>query len=456
MNDDAQRLLMAHRDIGSRVLSAWFDDDKFRAAWAPQPDLFVTDSQRAIAAICAARGAGLSRDDVVLQLERQGKLKLFEHGAEGVLNALMAPTELNPWGTVDSLRQVAGERLLIERLAVIRGELERGDGMAGAREGLANALRDADFASGAKARTVRESLSVAYKHALDESRKTGCRTISKELDRATGGVMHGAVHLLAAPTSWGKSSFIVGTANRALRDSKRPLIVTFEDPERMFGSRLFLTRTNVHAMRLREARLLSEEKRKLADALVDAEDIPWLLPALGRSAEAVASDIRSLVVAHGIDIVLVDYMQRIRLAARSQDRRHELNTICYLLTDAIKESGAGGILFSQITEDSSGKLKSRDSEDLQHSAETVLFGKKKITQEVDANGKKTGEGMERELWVEKVKEGPVGFPVALNWNPHSACFISDYDADDRQMALGLPPPDPHQDASYDEYDNYAS
>lgn len=456
MNDDAQKLLLAHLNTGSRVLSAWFDDAKFRAAWAPQPDLFVADWQRAIAAICAARGATLSRDDLIMQLERQGKLKLFEHGAEGVLSALMAPTELNPWGTVDSLRQVAGERLLIERLVAIRAELERGDGMPAAREALANALRDADFASGAKARTVRESLSVAYKHATERDRNPGCRTISKELDRATGGVMHGAVHLLAAPTSWGKSSFIVGTANRALRDKQRPLIVTFEDPERMFGSRLFLTRTNVHAMRLREARLLNEEHRKLADALADAEDIPWLLPALGRSAEAVASDIRSLVVAHGIDIVLVDYMQRIRLAARSQDRRNEINTICYLLTDAIKESGAGGILFSQLTEDErTGRLKARESEDLHNSAETVLFGKKKITQEVDTAGKKTGEKMERELWVEKVKEGPVGFAVPLNWNPHSACFISDYDADDRQLALGLAP-EPQHDPSYDEYDNYAA
>lgn len=455
MNDDAQRLLISHLQTGARVLAAWFDDAKFRAAWSPQPDMFVADWQRAIAAICAARGATLSRDDLVLQLERQGNLKLFEHGAEGVLDALMAPTELNPWGTVDSLRRVAGERLLIERLHAIRGELERGEGMAGAREALANALRDADFASGAKARTVRESLSVAYKHATERDRKPGCRTISKELDRATGGVVHGGVHLLAAPTSWGKSSFIVGTANRALRDNQRPLIVTFEDPERMFGSRLFLTRTNVHAMRLREARLLNEEHRKLADALADAEDIPWLLPALGRSAEAVAADIRSLVIAHGIDLVMIDYMQRIRLAARSQDRRNEINTICYLLTDAIKESGAGGILFSQITEDASGKLKARESEDMHNSAETVLFGKKKITQDVNSDGKKVGEKMEREIWVEKVKEGPVGFSVPLNWNPHSACFISDYDADDRQLALGLPPPDPHHDASYDEYDNYA-
>lgn len=451
MSDATQKLMLDHLGTGARVLSAWFDDAKFRAAWVPQVDLFMADWQRAIATICAARGATLTRDDLVLQLERQGKLKLFEHGAEGVLESLMVPTELNPWGALDRLREVAGARLLAERLVVIRSELERGDGMAGAREALANALRDADFASGAKARTVRESMTLAYKAVTEQRAERGCRTISKRLDEATGGVTRGSVWLFAAGTSWGKSSFIVGAANRTLRDAKRPLIVTVEDPEVLFGKRLIATRSNVNALRLRESRLLPEEVRKVTNEVSEAEDTPWILPAIGRSAEAIAADVRSLVVAHGIDLVMVDYLQRMRLQARAQDRRHEINTICYLLTDAIKESGAGGILFSQLTEnENNGKLRARESEDLHNSAEVVVFGKKRIEPEVDVNGRKIGEKKHRELWVEKVKEGPVGFAIDMPWNDHSASFISDYEAEDRQRELGLAPP---IDTTYDDLDD---
>lgn len=451
MTDDRQKLLVQHLNVGARVLAAWFDDAKFRAAWSPQPDLFCADWQRAIAAICAARGASLSRDDLVMQLERQGKLKLFEHGAEGALEALMVPTELNPWGAVDQLREVAGSRLLLERLVSIRAELERGEGMAGAREALANALRDADFASGAKARTVRESLTLAYKAVTEQRHERGCRTISKRLDEATGGVTRGSVWLFAAGTSWGKSSFIVGTANRTLRDAKRPLIVTVEDPEVLFGKRLLAARSNANALRLRESRLLNDEHRRVASVVQEAEDVAWILPAIGRSAEAIAADIRSVVVANGIDLVMIDYLQRMRLQARAQDRRHEINAICYLLTDAIKESGAGGMLFSQLTEDEkTGRVRARESEDLHNSAEVVVFGKKRIEQDVDENGKKIGEKKHRELWVEKVKEGPVGFAIPMPWNDHSASFISDYDAEDRQRELGLAPP---IDTSYDDLDN---
>lgn len=451
MSEASQKLMLEHLATGSRVLAAWFDDAKFRAAWAPQAELFMADWQRSIAAICAARGATLTRDDLVMQLERQGKLKLFEHGAEGVLECLMVPTELNPWGALDRLREVAGARLLTERLTLIRSELERGDGMAAAREALANALRDADFASGAKARTVRESVTVAYKAVTEQRHERGCRTISKRLDEATGGVTRGSVWLFAAGTSWGKSSFIVGAANRTLRDAKRPLIVTVEDPEVLFGKRLLAARANVNALRLRESRLLPDEIRKVTSELTDAEETPWILPAIGRSAEAIASDIRSLVVAHGIDLVMVDYLQRMRLQARAQDRRHEINTICYLLTDAIKESGAGGILFSQLTEnENNGKLRARESEDLHNSAEVVVFGKKRVEPDVDANGRKVGEKKHREIWVEKVKEGPVGFAIDMPWNEHSACFISDYDPEDRQRDLGLAPP---IDTSYDDLDD---
>jgi replicative DNA helicase len=456
VNDDAQKLMMAHASAGTRVLAAWFDDAKFRAAFVPNEDLFCFDTQKSIARICAARGATLSRDDLILHLDRQQKLKLWENGAEGVLDELLtAQIELNPWAAVDRLREVAGARYLARRAGEIALELLRGESMAAAREGLANALRDADFASGAKAKTVRESMALAYKHATETDRKPGARTISKRLDEATGGITPGTVWLLAAGTSWGKSSFIVAMANRALKDGLRPLVVTVEDPERLFGSRLLLARTNVNALRLRQARLLPDETKRVADSVVEAEDTPWLLPAIGRTAEAIAADIRSLVIAHQIDIVMVDYVQRMRSAERSQDKRNEINRIGYLMTDAIKESGAGGILFSQLTEDTStGKMKARESEDLHNSAETVLFGITETVPEINASGVKVGEEKLKKLYVKKCKEGPAEFPIELAWNKHSACFISDYDADDRQLALGLVPPP--VDPSYDEYDNYAA
>jgi replicative DNA helicase len=446
------QLQLKHADAGWRVLSAWFDDAKFRAAWQPNEDLFCYDTQKVIARICAARGATLTRDDLILHLERQGKLKLWEHGAEEVLDDLLsAQVELQPWTAVDRLRELAGQRLLAQRLSDLRLELDRGESLAKTRQAIANALRDADFAGGTKARTVRESIEVAYRHATDPNRKRGARTISKRLDEATGGIEDGVVWLLAASTSWGKSSFQVALANRALRDGLRPLIVSCEDPERLFGSRLMLVRKQMNALRLRRGALLPDEHRGAVAALQEAEDVPWLLPAVGRSVEQIASDIRSLVASDNISFVMVDYVQAIHTAEKQQDRRNEIAYIGRLLTNAIKESGIGGILFSQLTEDAStGKLRARDCEDLHNAAEVLLFG----THEREAKGAMRADAAPdtKRLFIDKVKEGPAKFAIELAWNRHAACFVSDYDVEDQQRELGFNK-DPAVDSSYDDFDN---
>lgn len=452
---DRQKLVLKHIKAGARVLSAWFDDAKFRAAWPPSEELFLSDSQRAIARICAARGATLSRDDLILQLERQGKLKLWEGGAEGVLDDLMGVgVELNPWAAVDRLREVAGQRLLVERLAAIQREIERGDAtIADARTGIAHALHDSDFAAGVKARTVKQSMKLALAHATDKTRKRGARTVSKRLDEATGGITDGVVWLLAAATSWGKSSFQVAVAHRALRDGLRPLIISCEDPERLFASRLMLVRKRMNALRLRRAALRPEEITAAEEATREAEDVPWILNAIGRNVESIASDIRSLVASDQISFVMVDYVQAIRTAEKQQDRRNELAYIGRLLTDAIKESGIGGILFSQLTEDAStGKMRARDCEDLHNAAEVLMFG----THKREAKGARAAAAPQtvssKDLYVDKVKEGPAKFGIELPWDETSACFISDYDDEDRQRDLGLDR-QPQVDSSYDDFDN---
>jgi hypothetical protein len=453
----SQKLFLQQSGAGDRLLSAWFDDERFRAAWVPAHELFARPDQKAIARVCAARGGGLTRDALVFQLHRADQLKLFENGAEGVLATLSAPTALDPWKLVEELRELAGSLLLLERLRATQAELERGEGLGAARTTISTALRDADFASGMKARTVRESVQVAYQRATERDRKPGIRTISAKLDRVTGGIQPDTVWLLAAATSWGKSSFIVATADRALRDGYRPLIVTVEDPEIMFGRRLLQKRSNANALRVREGNLNDDEYKRLTAEMAAAEDVPWLLPAVGRSAEAIAADIRSLVASEAIDFVMVDYVQRIRTATKQQDRRNQVNYVGELLTDAIKESRVGGILFSQLTQDAStGKLRARESEDLHNSAEVLMFGTREREKQLDKHtGHARGESETKKLFVEKVKEGPAGFSIELPWNEHSASFISDYDTPDgvlrfpQQTDLQLPP------GRFDDEEDYA-
>lgn len=430
-----EKLFLAHVERGVHVLCAWFDHNAFRESWKPEAELFATDQQRAIAEVCAAAGAGLDRDGLLLGLRRARKLDLFRDGSE-VLEMVLGPYVPDPHAALELLRESAALRALRTRLQDALRVVESGVvGLSESRNAVSAAMRSTDGASGVKARTVRELIGGAVAQATAETRQPGMRTISKRLDVATGGIRPGVVWVLAAGTSWGKTSFLCALVDRSLREGRRPLIVSAEDPEVLYGQRLLQVRTRVNALRLREGILNYDELRVISAEAQAAENVPVFLNAIGRPVETVAADIRSLCAAEGITDVYVDYVQRLRPGSNQQDRRNEVNYCALLCTDAIKEAGAGGILFSQLTELENGKRRARESEDLHNSAEVLLFGISETEADLDAHGRKTGEQrIIKKLWAEKVKDGPAKFSVELDWDRSAACFVSEYD-DPRQTAL---------------------
>lgn len=426
-----------HCELGDRVLAAWFDNPPFRAAWTPEPDLFFLPAQREIARIAASVGPELDVDQLLLTLDRSGSCaKLFPGGAEDVLRIVRAPFELDPWARLEELREVAARRRLLDALEREAAALRGDDTVTEVRGRIIEAVRASDARSKAAVHTVRGLALQAYEQVTSGRTVAGQRTISAKLDELTGGIMRGDVWCVAAGTSWGKSSFGIACSVRALGDGGRPLIVTFEDPPAKYGRRVLQLRTGVNALRLRDARLLDSEHRYLAEAVDQAEDVPVLLDARGRPAEAVAADIRSMVRSEGITLVVVDYVQAMRARQQQENRRLDVYHCWRLVSEAIKESDAAGMVLSQLTEDEkSGKLRARDCEDVHNAAEVLLFGRLEKATQLDAQGKKIGETTSRWLWVEKAKDGPAKVRVELEWDANSACFRSDYD--DPRAARGL-------------------
>lgn len=442
-----------HCETGDRVLSSWFDDRRFRAAWLPEVGLFATDAQKAIASVAAARGEQLDAESLVLALQRNGKLKLWAEPGD-VYQHLHSPLVLDPWAELEALRRIAAARELRAKLERAVLDLDQGEDFDAVRARVAEMAREADATAGGKLRTIREMIGTAFKAATDEKRQPGQRSISKRLDQVTGGLNPGAVWLLAAGTNWGKSTAICALADQCCSDGRRPMIIALEDPEVLYGRRFLQLRSRVNGMRLRSGPLNQQEHSLIADAYANAEDAPCFLNAIGRPVEAIAADIRSAVKSDGITHVFLDYIQRARCREKQQDRRLDIFYAGCLLTDAIKEAGAAGLIASQLTEDEkTGKAKARDCEDLHNNAEVLLFGRKDVDEELDANGNKSRKVAKRWIWVQKVKDGPAEFRIDLDWDHSAACFVSEYAGIAGQARLDLAPAPPAQE--YDEYDNYA-
>jgi hypothetical protein len=254
-------------------------------------------------------------------------------------------------------------------------------------------------------RTLEESLRLVYERCQRPEPQPSCSACHLALDRAMGGFRRGRVAVVGAVTSWGKSSYALLVANRAIRSGKRVLFVSAEDDEITCAKRIASLRGDINAMRLRDEHLTDCEHASLFEIVATAEKAPWFLNGIGKGAERLAALVSEVCAEHQHDLVIVDYLQAI--AAKAQDRRNEVSTVARLLTDAIKTGGAAGLLLSQIK-----RLDGRDptmhdlkeSGDVENMAEHIMLGTSG-----DGTDSRTGQPeLKRYLELVKNKDGPTG------------------------------------------------
>jgi replicative DNA helicase len=274
------------------------------------------------------------------------------------------------------------------------------------RQALLEAIRGTSINEPAEAISMAKGFMGAYQE-MTRTDPAGYRCGVVEVDKATGGLKPGHVWVIGAPTNWGKSSLLIAIADHHLSaHSSGVLLVTCEDATRLLFTRWLSRRAKINGKRARDARLRDDELERAAYEVnrVGARTQPVMVDGRGRSVEALSDDIRALVAAHGIRLVLVDYLQCMKAELKAQDRRAEINHIGRMLTDAIKTSGAAGVIASQLTGDDI-----RESRDIEHAAEVVLIGRKSDTGALS-------------LFLKKNKTGPSGFDTELQWDPESGTF----------------------------------
>jgi len=241
--------------------------------------------------------------------------------------------------------------------------------------------------------TVRDLTNGAVKRSSDRARRHTCTTGNYRLDQITGGLKPGFVWTIGAATSWGKSSLLVMIADENIKRGKRVLIVSSEDSEQIYGDRLLLRRARISANNLRMKRLTPEEREAAIGVAKRAEDSPVFLDARGRGVEWLAPRVKRLIVEHAIDVVAFDYLQAFDNQKAQQDRRNQVSYIARVLTDITKTAvpgGIAGILFSQLTENEKklhpDKNSIRDSRDVSHAAEVILWGSHRRSRSIRISG----------------------------------------------------------------------
>jgi hypothetical protein len=252
---------------------------------------------------------------------------------------------------------------------------------------------------------------------VNRTAKMGCPTGIGEIDLAMGGIREEMIAVLGMQTSVGKTTLSMMCADETCKTGRGPLVLTFEDAPLLYGRKLVARRGKLNATNIRDRDTTLRERHEIMRIAGAAETKPFLVDCRGKTAEYAANAIRELVRENGHELVIVDYLQRIGTEQRLQDRRNEVTYAVATISDAIKLSGAGGLLLSQLKR-IEGRRPTMDdlkeSGDIECFAEHVILGWKEVSGKGD---------IRRFVDLPKNKDGPViTEAIELKWHAVSASF----------------------------------
>jgi replicative DNA helicase len=227
---------------------------------------------------------------------------------------------------------------------------------------------------------------------------SGISTGLMDLDKQLGGLHPSDLLILAGRPSMGKTALATNIAFNIAKayawepqpDGSRKTvnggIVAFfslEMSAEQLSMRILADASGVSSDRLRKGEIDASEFGRVRDAAIEIQEAPLYIDATGGlSISKLAARARRLKRQHGLDLVVVDYLQLVTAGegTRSEGRVQEVSQITMGLKSLAKELGVPVIALSQLSrqveqrEDKRPQLSDlRESGSIEQDADAVMF-----------------------------------------------------------------------------------
>lgn len=233
--------------------------------------------------------------------------------------------------------------------------------------------------------SVRDTLAESFDR-LDELHKQegGLRGISTgftDLDNATAGFQKSNLIIIAARPGVGKSSLALNISQYAAVKNKMNVgFFSLEMSKEELIDRLLVSQADIDAWRLKTGKLTEEDFTKLSNAMGILAEAPIYIddtPAL--SILEMRTKARRLQVEHGLDLIVVDYLQLAR-SRNLENRVQEVGEISQGLKNLARELKVPVVALSQLSRGvESRNIKKpqlsdlRESGSIEQDADVVMF-----------------------------------------------------------------------------------
>ena len=243
---------------------------------------------------------------------------------------------------------------------------------------------------------------------------TGIPTF-RDLDYYLAGLQKGDMIVLAARPGCGKTSMALNLGSQAaVKYDKSVIVFSLEMPNEQLAQRILCGHAKVNQRNWRNGTLKDDEIERLSDGLNDFtgkklffDDTP------GITIPEMRAKCRRLQSEHGLDMIVIDYLQLMRSPYHMNSRQEEIAEISRSLKALAKEMSVPVLALAQLS-----RLAERDAEAgpqlshlresgaIEQDADVVLF----INRRHKAEGDEAAAGGPEkvEVNVAKNRNGPVG------------------------------------------------
>lgn len=253
---------------------------------------------------------------------------------------------------------------------------------------------------------------------------TGISTSFTELDHLTSGFQPGELSIIAARPAMGKTAFSLNIALAASLNNKKVAFFSVEMAKEQILMRLLSLSGKIPLSHLRNGQIATQDwdnlilaASKLSETSFFIDDSSFLSPF------EIRSRARRLKARHGLDLLIVDYLQLMGLKEPMESREREVSEISKLLKSIAKELQTPVLALSQLNRGVEGRTNRRpllsdlrESGSIEQDADAIMM----IYRDdyYNSNSDKKGQV---EIILNKQRNGPTG-TVNLKWDPRFGLF----------------------------------
>ncbi len=264
---------------------------------------------------------------------------------------------------------------------------------------------------------VQSSFATIEKLQEQKGLVTGVPTGFVDLDEMTSGLQPSDLILVAARPSMGKTSLVLNVAQHVgSKTDKTVGFFSLEMSKEQLFMRMLTSEARIDAHRFRTGHLSEKDYGRLSHALGTlAESRVFIDDTASIGVLEMRAKARRLQAEHGLDLLIVDYIQLMQGRGRFESRQTELASISRSLKGLAKELNVPIVALSQLSRapetrsDHRPQLSDlRESGALEQDADVVLFiYRDEQYRDDEGNTNQEAEGI-AEIIIGKQRNGPTG------------------------------------------------